>query len=93
MQNTMECQGPRWFSFCNTTFTHFVKYDFNKKHDSLTAVVSKSTTWYIGHSDFMLGINVAHTVEWCQLVSPPGTMGGWRAWGVLIYPLDFFKVP
>lgn len=54
-------------------------------------MVSKSTTWYVGHSDFTLGINVAHSVQWCQLVHPPGTMGGWRAWGVLIYSLDFFQ--
>lgn len=53
-------------TLCNTTFAHFVKYDFNKKHDGVTAMVSKSSTWSTGHSDSMLGIHVAHGVAWCR---------------------------
>lgn len=71
-----ECQGPGWFSCCNTAFTRVVKYDFNKKQDSVTATVRKSPTWYAGHSDSTLRTHVARAVAWCALASSPRSRGG-----------------
>lgn len=79
--------APGWFSFCSATFTCFIKYDFNKKHASMPALVSKSSTWYHGHSHATLRRPVTCAGERCQWVGLLRSMAGCRAHCVFIYPL------
>lgn len=46
------------FFLSNPTSTCFINYDFNKKHDNMTAMVSKSSRGTQVNSDFTLGMDV-----------------------------------
>lgn len=73
--------GTGWFSFCKATSTCAIKYDFNKKHASVPALVRRSSTWDTGHRRAALGTHVARAVEPCQRGSLLGNKAGWRAGG------------
>lgn len=61
------CKAPQnaRFSFCNAASTCFIKYDFNKTHDSVPAAVSETSPWYPGHSHATLGRHVTHAGKAC----------------------------